>query len=389
MAFTIQDALQETGEEYKMRLLAGKKGNNRKISWVHVIEDTTIIRNFWGNELAITLGIDIHSEEDWIKIIDLLIDHRSCGLIVNTGDYINEVPTRIIDYCDNHDFPLLTVPWQIYVADMVKDYCMRILLGEQDDILFAKAFQNAIRSPLNVEDYKPTLQTAFDVDGAFQVVLLYMEANGRQDLIYIKKAEQRIKLLLEKVQYPNSFFQNENYFVLIVNYISDEELQEVLKNLLQEYELQTEDFSIIMGIGQEVVGVEKIVDSYIRAKAATRKAYYSHEKIVSFKNMGVDQLLFTSENEEILFSFYKDTLKVLIDYDKKHNSYYEDTLEQYIACNGSINQIADNMFTHRNTVSYRISKIKELLNCSLETPKDRFPYQMAFYIKNCFSKILE
>ena len=157
MAFTIQEAILETGDEYQLRLLAGKKGNNRNVSWVHVIEDVTIIRNFWGNELAVTLGINIHSEQDLLKIIDQLIEHRACGLIINIGDYIRNVSDRIIDYCDKHDFPLLTVPWEIYVADMVKDYCMRILLSEQDEIQYAKAFQNAIKAPLNVDVYKKTV----------------------------------------------------------------------------------------------------------------------------------------------------------------------------------------------------------------------------------------
>ena len=39
------------------------------------------------------------------------------------------------------------------------------------------------------------------------------------------------------------------------------------------------------------------------------------------------------------------------------------------------------MYTHRNTVLYRIGNIKKLLNTSLETPEERLPYQIAFYIR--------
>lgn len=387
MAFTIQEAILETGDEYQLRILAGKKGNNRNVSWVHIIEDVTIIRNFWGNELAVTLGINIHSEQDLLKIIDQLIEHRACGLIINIGDYIRAVSDRIIDYCDKHDFPLLTVPWEIYVADMVKDYCMRILLSEQDEIQYAKAFQNAIKAPLNVDDYKKTLQAAFDVEDSFQVAILFLEASERRDLFYMKKAEARLKVILEKIPYPYSFFQNDVHFVLIINHIPDKELEAVMESLESDYKMQTEDDSMVIGIGEKAPDVTKISEAYLRARAAMRMAYYSHDKIVRFQDMGVKQILFTTENEEILFGYYRDTLRTIRDYDKRHHSNYEETLEQYIKCNGSIHQVAENLFTHRNTINYRINKIKELIQNPLETSEERFPYHMAFFIKDCFPDI--
>ena len=33
---------------YEMKFLAGKNGWSNSISWVHLLEDTTIIQNFWG-----------------------------------------------------------------------------------------------------------------------------------------------------------------------------------------------------------------------------------------------------------------------------------------------------------------------------------------------------
>jgi len=56
----------------------------------------------------------------------------------------------------------------------------------------------------------------------------------------------------------------------------------------------------------------------------------------------------------------------------------------YLKYNGSIQAIAKELFTHRNTIQYRMNKIKELLDCNLEDAKDRFNYQLAFYIKDSF-----
>ena len=42
MGFTIEDALVQTQEQYHLKLLAGREGCSNAMSWVHMIEDTTI-----------------------------------------------------------------------------------------------------------------------------------------------------------------------------------------------------------------------------------------------------------------------------------------------------------------------------------------------------------
>ena len=351
MSFTVREAIQETESEYRIQMIAGAKGDHRNISWVHMIEDTTIISNFWGNELAVTLGLNIRNDQELIKIIDLLIEHRACGLIVNVGKYIGEISPKIMDYCEERNFPLMTVPWEVYVADMVKDYCMRILLSEQDERMFARAFQAAIQDPANTEGYRKTLKKNFDLDGSFQVAVFYMNASEKRDVIYTRKAEARIRVILEKIKTNYSFFENDSYFVLIMNNVSTERMSETVDMLVREYEVQTDDYSIAVGIGLPAQGIINIAQSYTWARAAMRKAFYSNQKKVKYEDMGVDKLIFAVDDEQILFTYYQDTLKTLLEYDKRHHANYTETLEQYIVYNGSINAISQAMYTHRNTVN--------------------------------------
>ena len=46
MSFTIQDMMLTAETRYEMKFLAGKNGWSNSISWVHLLEDTTIIQNF-------------------------------------------------------------------------------------------------------------------------------------------------------------------------------------------------------------------------------------------------------------------------------------------------------------------------------------------------------
>ena len=78
----------------------------------------------------------------------------------------------------------------------------------------------------------------------------------------------------------------------------------------------------------------------------------------------------------------EDLLQPLLTYDAKHNSNYVEVLEKYLEYNGSIQAVAEAMYTHRNTIIYRVTNIKKLLGTELDTTEERFQYQMAYYIRN-------
>ena len=101
-----------------------------------------------------------------------------------------------------------------------------------------------------------------------------------------------------------------------------------------------------------------------------------------FDEMGLYRLLYSVEDVMLLGEMANVPLRPLIEYDRKHGSNYLETLELYLKHNGSIQAVAEEMFTHRNTVIYRITNIKKLLNTELETTEERLRYQMAFYIRN-------
>ena len=98
--------------------------------------------------------------------------------------------------------------------------------------------------------------------------------------------------------------------------------------------------------------------------------------------MGMYRLLFAVKDESLLKELGEEPLRVLDEYDKKHNSNYVETLEQYLKYDRSIQAVSEAMFTHRNTVIYRVNNIKKLLNLELDTPEERIPLQVAFYIRN-------
>ena len=385
MGFTLADALNQSQEQYHLKLLAGQEGCSNAISWVHMIEDTTIIQQLWGKELVVTTGHGFQSDKELFMLIKYLIKYNSVGLIINIGKYIFEIPSAIIDYCNEQEFPLLTIPWEVHLADLIKDFCMRCLYSEKEDRELSKLFQEILTNNQIVEEARPQLMSAFDVDGNFQVVLISVEGSDNFNAIERRKIAFQIELCFEKIDSSYAFFWYDGYFVLIVNNLKADELKVIIDKMHKRAKKRIDDKRVYLGIGSQMKDLGQVYLSYKRAKAAILMAMQFELPIVFFEDMGVYQILFSIEDKQILIEMYHRLLQSLIDYDQKHHGELEKTLFYYLIYGESQITMAKNLYMHRNTINYRMNKIKELLNCQLDTFEEKVPYMLSYYIK----KVLE
>ena len=287
MGFTLADALNQSQEQYHLKLLAGQEGCSNAISWVHMIEDTTIIQQLWGKELVVTTGHGFQSEEELFMLIKYLIKYNSVGLIINIGKYIFEIPSAIIDYCNEQEFPLLTIPWEVHLADLIKDFCMRCLYSEKEDRELSKLFQEILTNNQIVEEARPQLMSAFDVDGNFQVVLISVEGSDNFNAIERRKIAFQIELCFEKIDSSYAFFWYDGYFVLIVNNLKADELKVIIDKMHKRAKKRIDDKRVYLGIGSQMKDLGQVYLSYKRAKAAILMAMQFELPIVFFEDRGV------------------------------------------------------------------------------------------------------
>lgn len=386
MGFTIEDVLVQTQNQYKLKLLAGKEGCGNAISWVHMIEDTTIIRQLWGKELAVTTGLGFQTHDALFEFVKCLVKYHSVGLIVNTGKYIIDIPQDIIDYCNEQDFPLLTTPWEVHMADLIKDFSMRCLFSEKEDIEISKCFQNVFSDSRKIDETREKLISSFDVDGYFQVVLVGIENADQFDTIERRRLSLQLQLYFEKIECPYSFFWFDGFFVLVVNNMDEEGLQNIIDKMYKRSIKRMANRPLSIGVGTKMKDFRNVILSYKRAYAAVFMAYEFQYPMMCFEDMGVYQILFSIEDQDILKNMYHQLLDPLIEYDQKHNGQLEETLYNYLVYDGSQQAMAEKLYMHRNTINYRLTKIKELLQCDLSSFEVKLPYMLAFYIKKMFIK---
>lgn len=386
MGFTIEDALVQTQDQYQIKLLAGDKGCSNAMSWVHMIEDTKIIQQLWGKELAVTTGLGFQSHQALFDFIKCLVKYHSVGLVINIGKYIFDIPQYIIDYCNEQEFPLLTTPWEVHMADLIKDFCMRCLYSQREDNQISKLFQSVFIAPQTVEEVRQQLLGAFDVDGSFQVILIGIEDSDQFDAIERRRVSFQLELCFEKIGCPYTFFWFDGYFVLIVNNLNVDVLTSITNKMYERTKKRMPNRFVHLGIGTQMLDFRQVILSYKRARGAVNMAIQFKYPIMFFEEMGIYQILFSIEDKQILTELYQQLLQPLIDYDQKHHGELEKTLFYYLIHNGSQVAMAKNLYMHRNTINYRMMKIKELLKNELDTFEERMPYMLAIYIKRMFKK---
>lgn len=381
MGFTIEDMLVVSQDRYKMKMEAGSGGWSNSISWLLVLEELTIIQNFTGKELAVTTGLGFQEEETMLRLVEELSAHNSSGLIVNTGFYVKEIPQSVKDFCDANDFPLLTVPWEIILADLIKDLSIRIFVQSSTDEQISGALIHAIEQPEAQDLYTRDLLPHFDLDGIFQIALISTGDLDSMDTVERKRIAYRMHLYLANLTHNGHFFYYASYFVVVMNAIGKEKSEEILEAFADRIRVKMTDRKVYIGVSDQVKDIENLHLAYKRARAAVEMAVKREMDLQYFDRMGMYRMLYLIEDRALLRELSDKPLAPLIEYDREHDGEYVATLESYLRCGGSIKAMSEELYIHRNTILYRMANIKKLLGCSLESPEEKMFYAVACMIR--------
>ena len=178
MNLSLSQVYKKVITKYEIKLITGERGLEKPIEWVHVIEDEQVSGFLSGNELVFTTGIG-HCGNKWlINFIHGLKENKACGLVVNVGRYIDDIPQEAIVFCKEQNFPLFVIPWPVKIVDMSRYICHMIIEKEQTEISISNAFCNAIFSPSKAELYKTQLERyGFSWIGNYNIVLSPLKEN--------------------------------------------------------------------------------------------------------------------------------------------------------------------------------------------------------------------
>jgi purine catabolism regulator len=119
--FTIADVLKRP-VFHRARLAAGERGINRPVGWVHVLEITHISPFVSRNDLILTTGLWLKRyEEERIEYMKQLFSQGAAGLCVEYGTTIDSVPDEILEWAEEHDFPVIVFEQPVRFVEITQD----------------------------------------------------------------------------------------------------------------------------------------------------------------------------------------------------------------------------------------------------------------------------
>lgn len=382
MGITVEKFL-EIVSDYKLKPVAGEDGLGHITEWFHFVEDMYEIENINEKELIFSSGAQLQEEAIFMEFVIKLVAKNCSGLVIPLGTHVKVFPDSVVQFCNESGFPLIKAPQHVNISNVVKLFCLQILESEKANKQLFSAMKNAISFPQQTELYAPTfLQYGFRKKEPYTTVIIKLEnmhaLSASEVQWVIKSMEQTLMSAGDK-----SFeLTMEDIFVLVFSNYTDQAIRDIMLKIIVL--LRMKEYTFYTGVSMNLPGLDKLSKSYLQAKQTADLGEKMGWKnmLVHYSELGVYQLLLSISDKEAKQNYYDNILGKLEQYDKNNKSNYLDFLSTYLECNCNINETADKLFVHRNTVVYKINKISEMLDCDLSDMEVRVELYLANMLRN-------
>lgn len=389
----------------QIKLIGGSAGIEKCIEWIYVsecLEDPLEgIKWLQGGEIVIITGVGIKNDASILsKLIREISKRNGVGLIVNIGEYIQCIPKESIEVANKLKIPLFTLPWQVRLVEVSKDISNAIILARIEE----KSMNHFLNKILfeNIEMEGSIKERAnyfgYNLEGKCCICIIQikkMEEILKEENLHDKLDMFKIKLILKKIvqdalekySIKVPIIDNDDT-VIFLNRAQENcmnRLEKALKEIQEVIRKRVKYLSINVGIGNAYEDLNLMKNSFEEAKIVieTLECQGMNNVIKRYRDIGIYGLLFSIKDKKVLKNYYRQVLGPIIDTPKKNNEISTiQILDVYLKENCNISVAAEKLYLHRNTLTYRVKTIEQLLNCNLHNFDDCLKLKMALYVIN-------
>ncbi|WP_054875516.1 PucR family transcriptional regulator [Oxobacter pfennigii] len=166
----------------------------------------------------------------------------------------------------------------------------------------------------------------------------------------------------------------------IIVFIENDNQEMLTKNTYIKLRKFIESNYIYSGMSNVFHDITIMKKHYYQSLAAIRFGQkYEHKyKIYEYKEYYLYDMFYVIEEHDELLHYCDPKLLELIEYDEKNGTNYAESLYTYISSGMDIAQSAVILNIHRNSLSYRIKRIEEIMSLDLKEAKLGFNLYLSF-----------
>jgi carbohydrate diacid regulator len=138
--------------------------------------------------------------------------------------------------------------------------------------------------------------------------------------------------------------------------------------------------STVIGIGSEAAGLKELATSYKEAQIAIEvgKVFDTEKSILSYGNLGIGRLIYqlpVTMCEMFLAEAFERKAMAALDREML------DTIQCFFENNLNVSETSRKMFVHRNTLVYRLDKVKKLTGLDLREFDHAIIFKVALMVR--------
>lgn len=354
---TLEDALKLEVNK-RLKLITDVKDFSRNIKKVGILDHEvgeTIISDFEKGEFVLsTLLIIKDKPEQMLGFIKALIQAETACFALKTI-YFKEYPQEVIDYANEHDFPLFLFDVTFF-EDIITDLNNSIK-KENDELVIQFKVDQLLKNDYNRFRVRTI---AYDINNSFfdkHIVITCMPKQSSQ-----KNFLGKIGVKDNYLSDCHKLFYYHGKIMIILSFIDDSIIvnESLINSILHSTGI--DESSYYIGVGKVHKTLEELDMSINESLYTVTYATVEKPGIAWFEKMGLYRALIPQIGSPWVQEYYDSIIKPLIRFDRENDSKLVRTAIEYIRNGGDIKDTANSLFQHPNTIRYRIEKIKSLLS---------------------------
>ena len=374
------------------KVIAGLGGMEKGIRWSYKAENINFEKWVRGKELLIVSSpVTQRKNFNLYKTIEKAIElNMSCALLLIGKNYVTQIDKKVIDLAENNDFPLFTVPWDVPLLDFFEELGHAISYLDdrkdtEDSLLAEIIFGNCINTS-SIE--QKCRQMGYDLGVLEQVFVLHLsEQNSKETYSKLKynddepsdqcaQKNQRITndQIRSYAQTLKEYFSQCNYPAIVSCYgdriigfmrnCADDRKKviEIFERFAIFLQNDLNEIEYTLNIGEACENISKLQKSFHETSKTNSVLEHINRKneIVFYDKIGFYRMLMSYENTVPMQQFANEVLDPVIQYEKKAHTQLIETMWAYFECDCNLQRTADKLFSHKNTVKYRLQRVEQL-----------------------------
>lgn len=373
MAVELTDLYKSITSDYEVKLLT-INCFEKKVDWVHVMEDDDFVNILHGEELIFNSSLNYETDEVRKRFITNLITAQASGLIIAISD-IRSISLELIDYCNQKHFPLFWASWNTSYLNIMRKVSKILIANERNETNLISALKNAIYYPENDKLYSSHFdRNGFSPDSLCTIVLVEIDTANESF------RTQKLLQLQKSLHY--NFKKNVSYEEsgVLTIFICDSTLSEIKEVF---YNMQKKSPALRVSIGSCEKSIQNISLSYERALTTSHlQTHLPEAPFISYDELGIYQILTDVKHSSVYPAFVTDVLGKLIDYDTQNHTNFLEILDCFFKNDCHLANTAEALFFHKNTLKYKMNKIREILGCDILSNQNRIKIMTALAINS-------